>query len=502
VYAVQNVNKMRTIEECFISNPFYKIGNLIDMKSTKVVENVHKAVSHVFEIFPLVKKIVERLDQSRGRALLVGGAVRDMLLGKKLKDVDIEVHGISIDQLEQILKEFGHVRLVGKAFGVLRIDGLDVDWSIPRTDSSGRKPKVTFDPHMPLDQALLRRDLTINAMAIDMVTQKLQDPFNGLRDLQQGVLRVPDKKLFVEDPLRYFRVMQFIGRLEMTPDEELYELGKTMDLKGISHERIVQEFAKLCIKGTKPSLGIEWLRATNRLKEILPEIYDTIGVEQDPKWHPEGDVYEHSKQAMDAAVKGEYPDDEKKLTMVLAALCHDVGKVVATQKIDGRIRSLGHDVKGVPIAATFLDRVINTQKIKDTILKLVRYHMMPVSFVKGNAGPAAYKRLANKLAPQTTIEELTQLSYYDKSGRNPNRQTPFEVCPEELIEVFLERGKKYGVAQAPEPPVLMGKDLLGVVNEGPELGKLLARAYTLQIEHGIIDKEELKKRLKLHDKNE
>lgn len=467
------------------------------MKSTKVVENIQKSIFHIFTTFPLIKAIVERLDQSKGRALLVGGAVRDLLLEKPAKDIDIEVHGVSINQLEQILKEFGHVRLVGKAFGVLRIDGLDVDWSIPRTDSSGRKPKVEFDPHMPLEKALRRRDLTINAMAVDMVTKELQDPFNGLRDLEAGILRVPDKQLFIEDPLRYFRVMQFIGRLQMQPDKELYELGKTMNLSGISQERIVDEFAKLCIKGIKPSLGIQWLRDTDRLKTILPEIYDTIGIEQDPEWHPEGDVYEHSKQAMDAAVNFEYQSDEDKLTMVLASLCHDVGKVVATQTIDGRIRSLGHDVKGVPIAATFLDRVINTQKIKDTILKLVRHHMIPVAFVKNNAKAPAYKRLAKKLAPETNIQELTRLAYCDKSGRNPDRQAPFEVCPEELIEEFLAQAKKYGVGQTFEPPILMGKDLLGQVKPGPELGKLLQKAYRIQIEESVTNKDELKKRLKL-----
>lgn len=467
------------------------------MKSTKVVENVHKAILCIFNTEPLIKAIVERLDQSKGRALLVGGAVRDLLHEKLAKDIDIEVHGLSLHQLEQILKEFGHVRLVGKAFGVLRLDGLDVDWSIPRTDSSGRKPKVEFDPHMPLEQALRRRDLTVNAMAIDMITKELQDPFGGLQDLEKGILRVPDKHLFIEDPLRYFRVMQFIGRFQMTPDQELYELGKTMDLNGISQERIIEEFAKLCIKGTKPSLGIQWLQDTGRLKTLLPEIYNTIGVKQDPEWHPEGDVYEHSKQAMDAAAKLDYETEEDKLTMVLAALCHDVGKVVATQVVDGRIRSLGHDVKGVPIAAAFLDRVLNTQKIKEIILKLVRYHMMPVAFVKNNAGAPAYKRLARKLAPETTIQELTRLAQCDKSGRNPDRQAPFEICPEELIEAFLERAKKYGVDQVPEQPVLMGKDLLDTVQPGPELGKLLEKAYTIQIEEGITDKEELKKRLKL-----
>jgi tRNA nucleotidyltransferase (CCA-adding enzyme) len=466
------------------------------MKSTKVVEKVHSTLTRIYTDTPLIKKIVVRLDHSRGRALLVGGAVRDIFLEIDAKDIDIEVHGTPLNQLEEILKEFGHVRLVGKKFGVLRIDGLDVDWSIPRIDSSGRKPKVSFDPHMPLEKALLRRDLTINAMAIDMVTQTLQDPFDGLRDLESNILRVPDEKLFIEDPLRYFRVMQFIGRFQMTPDEQLYQLGKKMDLNNISQERIVEEFAKLCIKGAKPSLGIQWLYDTARLKEVLPEIYALIGVKQDPEWHPEGDVYEHSKQAMDAAVKYTYKSQEKRLTMVLAALCHDVGKAVATQIVDGRIRSKGHDIQGVPIAATFLDRVLNISKMKETILKLVRYHMMPVAFVKNNAKAGAYKRLAKKLAPHTNIEELTRLAYCDKSGRNPSRQAPFETCPEDLIDVFFARAQKYGVAQQPEEPVLSGKDILDLVDPGPEMGKLLDKAYKIQIEENITDPNELKSLLR------
>lgn len=467
------------------------------MKCIQVAENVHRVIEYVFKEFSLVKKIVDRLDASRARALLVGGAVRDALLGNQPKDIDIEVHGIGLEQLEQILKEFGHVRLVGKVFGVLRIDGLDVDWSIPRTDSSGRKPKVLFDPHMPLEQALRRRDLTINAMAIDMVIKKLEDPFGGLDDLQKRVLRVPDKDLFIEDPLRYFRVMQFIGRLQMVPDVELYALGKTMKLSEISKERIVEEFYKLCVKGTKPSLGIQWLQDTGRLKTVLPEIHATFGVEQDPEWHPEGDVYEHSKQAMDAAALQNYETDEARLIMVLAALCHDVGKVVATQNIDGRIRSLGHDVKGVPLAAQFLDRITMTAKVKETVLKLVRYHMVPIAFIKNNASAAAYKRLATKLAPETNIQQLATLAYCDKSGRNPDRQAPFVVCPEELIDIFLKRAEGYGVAKNPEPPLLTGKDIADLIEPGPKMGKLLDKAYEIQIEQGIADKVELKKRLGL-----
>ena len=200
------------------------------MQSTKVKANIQKLVKEVVPLFGNVRTIVQALSLSGARALLVGGAVRDVLRGVDVKDLDIEIHGMQLAQVEKILKRFGHVRTVGKQFGVLKIDGVDVDWSIPRSDSSGRKPKVTLDPYMSVKDAFLRRDLTINAMGIDLVTLQLEDPFDGIKDLEQKILRAPDTEKFKEDPLRFFRVMQFIGRLEMYPDAALNELCKTMDL--------------------------------------------------------------------------------------------------------------------------------------------------------------------------------------------------------------------------------------------------------------------------------
>ena len=125
---------------------------------------------------------------------------------------------------------------------------------------------MIIDPHMNFADAFKRRDLTINAMGIDLKTFELIDPWHGLEDLKKGILRAPDAKLFIEDPLRLFRVMQFIGRFQMNPDKQLNEICAKMSLAGISTERIEAEFDKLFLKSKRPSLGIRWLQEIGRLQ--------------------------------------------------------------------------------------------------------------------------------------------------------------------------------------------------------------------------------------------
>lgn len=444
--------------------------------------------------YPHVEDIIKKITSQKGRAFLVGGAVRDLLLGLPIKDLDIEVHRLTIDQLQKILSEFGPVSLVGKAFGVLRLHGLDIDWSLPRADSSGRHPEVKIDPFMKIENAFKRRDLTINAMGIDLNTFELVDPWGGCEDLQKGILRAPDANLFKEDPLRLFRVMQFVGRFGFTPDNALNELCKHMDLKGISVERIEAEFDKLLLKSAQPSLGIRWLKEIGRLQEIFPELADTIGTKQEPDWHPEGDVFEHTMQALDGGVLLDYESAEQKLTALYALMCHDLGKVSTTKLIDGRLRSIGHEEAGVPLAKSLLKRITRRVDLIRAVEKLVRYHMAPGTYPKTGAKLPAYKRLALKLAPDVTMELLAKVSLADKRGRNPDNSKPLTKEIPEVTE-FLKMVQKANVVHKPEEPVLLGRDLEGTVEPGPYMGQLLKQAYEIQIDQGITDKAELLKRI-------
>lgn len=441
------------------------------------------------KVLPTITRIVNCLLENNAHVYAVGGAVRDFLLDVPVHDLDIEVHGITSDQLEKILSQFGSVHFDGKSFGVFRIHSLDVDWSLPRRDSSGRKPAVEVDHTMDITQALKRRDLTMNAMAIDLSTGKLIDPFGGYQDLKNKILASPDRLFFVQDPLRFYRVMQFIGRFEMRPNAELDAVCKTMDISAISIERIHAEFDKLVMLSKRPSLGIYWLKDIGRIQEVLPELAATIGVEQELSWHPEGDVFEHSMQAVDAAV-GRPVEHEYKKLLIYAALCHDLGKVTTTRVIDGRLRSLGHDAAGVAPARALCKRLTGNKKLLDQVALLVRHHMSPGQFVSQKATAKAYKKLAKVLAPDVNLYILAQLAYADKLGRNPERYKPLSG-PLPVIDEFMSRAQEYGVLYEPEKALLKGEDLMPLGLKGPALGHALEKVYTYQIEQNSPSKETL-----------
>ena len=446
------------------------------------------------EQFPLVYTIVKTIDKNNGRALLVGGAVRDMVLGLPIKDLDIEVYGLTEQQLEEVLRQFGPVSTVGKAFGVLRLHGLDVDWSLPRADSPGRKPTVEIDPFMPIEVAARRRDLTMNAMSLDLITDELIDPCNGQQDIKKKLLRTPDERFFIQDPLRFYRVMQFIGRFEMLPDEQLNGLCKNMDIAAVSRERIEQEFGKLLLLSRRPSYGIRWLHAIGRLSDVLPELAATVGIEQNPAWHPEGDVFEHTMQALDAAaiIAKKYDNEFDRLVLLYAALCHDLGKVSTTRLIDGVIKSIGHERDSRRLAISMLKRITHNGDVIAAVASLALHHMAPLQFVANKAKLPAYKRLANKLDHNVTMRTLTDLCSADKRGRNGAGHEPLTGDVPGVAE-FVAMVAQAGVTDGPVEPILKGADLLDCVAPGPQMGKLLARAYEIQIEQGVTDKNILKK---------
>jgi len=480
-------------------------------------DDYQRIVQSIVQKMPIITAVAQQLQMQERRLFLVGGAVRDIYMHAFSvdHDIDIEVHGVSLVELEQMLRQFGTVMQVGKSFGVLKVAGVSIDWSLPRLDSSGRKPQVTIVENLSIEQALARRDVTINAMAIDLCAHKLYDPFHGLADLHAKILRTPHPDFFIQDPLRFYRVMQFIGRFEMYPDQILQSVCQSMDISSVSRERIELEFHKLMLKSARPSLGIRWLRDVNRIREILPEVAQLCGVMQQADYHPEGDVFEHTMQALDAAAELTYEHIDqpgpmpshgcepgpmplhgyRKLTIMYAALCHDLGKVSTTQCIDGRLRSFGHEIAGVPLARSLLQRITLHKELIEKVCLLVRYHMMPGGLVKGNASLAAYKRLAAALGSSVNMYMLSLLAVADRRGRNSDVSSGKPLQDDvPMVDTFIKRAQQAGVLYHSEAPILTGKDLLDVMQPGPLLGKVVAKAYAIQINKGITDKAELKRR--------
>ncbi|HEU5131124.1 MAG TPA: hypothetical protein VFT26_03435, partial [Pyrinomonadaceae bacterium] len=296
--------------------------------------------------------LAQAIHEAGGRALLVGGCVRDALMGVQPKDWDLEVYNLDPARLREILDQFGPVNIVGEAFTVYKL-GHHLDVSIPRRErKAGRGHKafvIEGDPAMSIAEATRRRDFTINAILQDPLSGELIDPFDGQRDIDRHILRAVSKDTFAEDSLRVLRAAQFASRFEFDIDPETVELCRSIDLSDLPAERIWGEMEKLLLRSSRPSVGLDWLRRLGAIEKLFPEIQSLIGVPQDPEWHPEGDVFVHTQLVIDQA-RGfiedlSYP---RQVTVMLAALAHDFGKPATTEFLEGRWRSRGHEEAGVP----------------------------------------------------------------------------------------------------------------------------------------------------------
>ena len=438
------------------------------------------------ELVPPVRRVALAAQRHGGRAFLVGGWVRDRARGVAVKDLDVEVFGLSLDALEKLLAAEGEVIAVVRSFGVLRLKGLDVDFSVPRRDSKVGRGHRGFraepDSELTPADAARRRDLTVNALLVDPLTGELIDPFGGMADLAARRLRAVDPATFPEDPLRPLRVAQFAARLEFAVDADLVRLCRQIDISELPPERIWEEWNKLLLRGSRPSLGLQFLREAGLLG-ATPELAALPGVAQDPEWHPEGDVWVHTLLALDRAAALRVGDARWDLPLMLGVLCHDLGKASTTRLQDGRWRSHGHDVEGVEPARRLLAGIGAPGWVVQPVAALVRAHLQPTAFVLQGAGMRAYRRLARNLdAAGVTLRLLERVACADSRGRLLPDATP---PPFTDGEEFLRRAEEYQVDEGARPDAVHGRDLLARgFAPGPEIGRWLARCREVQDETG------------------
>lgn len=245
---------------------------------------------------PISSGLVQILSQLKSQgcmSLIVGGAVRDAVMGISPKDIDIEVYNTNYENLVQILEQLGKVNLVGRAFGIVKLtdaEGNEYDFSVPRRDNkigNGHKDfAVTFDADIQPKDAAARRDFTVNSMAYDPLEKKLYDYYNGYQDIQNKVLKATSEA-FAEDPLRVLRGMQFAARFGFDVDPETAEMAKSIKNEPLVKERVSEEWMKLCIKGKYPGKALLYLVKTGWI-DNYPQLKSMIGVLQYPPFHPEG----------------------------------------------------------------------------------------------------------------------------------------------------------------------------------------------------------------------
>jgi tRNA nucleotidyltransferase (CCA-adding enzyme) len=437
------------------------------------------------------------IHEAGGRALLVGGCVRDALMHGQPKDWDLEVYNLDAARLREILDQFGPVNVVGEAFTVYKI-GKHLDVSIPRRErKAGRGHKafvIQGDPLMSVAEATRRRDFTINAILQDPLTGELIDPFNGRRDIEQHVLRAVSQETFAEDSLRVLRAAQFAARFEFDIETDTVELCRTIDLSDLPAERIWGEMEKLLLRASRPSIGLEWLRRLGVIEKLFPEIQSLIGVPQDPEWHPEGDVFVHTQLVIDRAreliEELSYP---RQVTVMLAALAHDFGKPATTEFLEERWRSRGHEEAGVPPSESFLDRInvhtIDGYHVRDQVIALVREHLKPGEFYKkrDEVGEGAFRRLARRCEPDL----LYRVAKADSLGRNADWVPRDKWYGSEAQEWFIQRSRELQVDQRPPDPLLLGRHLLELgVAPGPRMGEITSAVYEMQLDGRVRDLDE------------
>jgi len=433
--------------------------------------------------------LAEAIRAEGGRAFLVGGCVRDELMGKQPKDWDVEVYGIDSLPLREMLDRFGPVNVVGEAFTVYKI-GAHLDISLPRRErKTGRGHRafvIEGDPEMTVEEATKRRDFTINAILKDPLTGEVIDPFSGRNDLSAKILRAVSPQTFSEDSLRVLRATQFAARFEFEIDMETVELCRSIDLSDLPPERIWGEMEKLLLRARHPSIGLDWLRKLGALDQLFPELKALINVPQDPEWHPEGDVFVHTCLVVDRARELiddlEYP---RQVTIMLAALCHDFGKPATTEFVDGRIRSREHEEAGVEPTNTFLDRLnihtLDGYDVRAQAIALVRDHLKPGEFYKkrDEVGDGAFRRLARKCE----LDLLYRVAKADSLGRNAEWVPPEKWYDADAQEWFIARARELEVESQAPAPLLLGRHLLEMgLAPGPRIGAITRAVYEMQLD--------------------
>jgi len=434
--------------------------------------------------FATATAIARRVRDAGGRALIVGGWVRDRLMDHPSKDLDLEVYGLSAERLKEVLAEFGSVNTVGESFTVYKV--ADIDVALPRRESrkgrGHRAFEVTGDPNLSSVDAARRRDFTINAIGWDPLTGEYIDPFDGRSDIASRVLRAVDARTFGEDSLRVLRALQFAARFGLRVDQATLDLCRQIELDDLPAERIWGEMEKLLLLAARPSIGFGLALDLGVIDRLFPEIKALVGCEQEPEWHPEGDVWVHTLLVIDQArTRIDDLDRPRQIVVMLGAVCHDLGKPPTTAFLDGRIRSIDHEQAGVAPATAVLDRLnihtIDGYDVRKQVLGIVAHHLKPGMFRQSPTpvSDGAFRRLAQKV----DLEMLARVAKSDCLGRTGG----FDCS---AMDWFLERARELGVQHAPPDPLVKGRHLLALgLTPGPRLGDVLRQIYEKQLDGSI-----------------
>jgi len=433
---------------------------------------------------------IEEVLKAGGKVYEVGGSVRDRLLKRPLKDRDLIIRHLSIETIGNILKPFGKVHFVGKSFGVLKFypngkEQTAIDIAIPRKEvSTGvghRDFKVDYDPDLPLEADLGRRDFTINAMALDLETQNIIDPFDGQKDLKKRLLRQVFKEAFIEDPLRLLRAIQFAARFNLTiePDTMAAMKEHASLISTVSGERIIEELGKL-MTADHPSRGFYQMAETGLLGHLFPILNQTIGINQEKQ--AGDDVFHHTMKVLDATRKDSAIDHPGDLELMFAALFHDIGKVKTNRYSEKEQRTVfyGHQIVSARLARKILKN-LHSPTIgvnPNDVSHLIEHHMFET---KSFFSDKAIRRFISKIGKDQIFRLIDLRTADNRGGKYPDGIKGVSKLKKRIIDE-ISRKPPFGAQDL----AVSGCDIMKIgVPEGPSIGKIL----TACVEH-VLDEPE------------
>ena len=419
----------------------------------------------------MIREIALRMHALGGRALLVGGCVRDELLSIPCYDIDCEIHGVEPEKLKDLLLQIGAIDETGSVYGIYTLKGSGLDIALPRRErrtGPGHKDfEVHVEPFLSPEAAAARRDFTVNAIMRDALTGEYVDPFGGMQDLKNGILRAVPGGQFEEDPLRVLRGAQFAARFHLAPDDETIEKMRRMPVHHLSGARVFLEMKKALLMADRPSVFFRILEQANALDCWFKEISDLRKAPQNPAYHPEGDAFEHTMMVLDAAaeIRNQMKDP---LSFMLAALTHDLGKANTTKKNEkGNWASIGHEHTGVPLCEKMLSRLLVSKNVIAYAQNMCRLHMRVHTCYYGKARVSRTNVLFDE---SVNPKELAWLVVCDSRGTGKERSQA-----DEEERFIFERLKAYQ-AVIDEGMPTAGMLMEMGVKPGPNMKKGLAFA--------------------------
>jgi tRNA nucleotidyltransferase/poly(A) polymerase len=436
------------------------------------VEKFTKTLSIILEKNPNILDICKRINFFNGKTYLVGGTIRDIFFEFNYKadkfDFDIEVHNLTEEKLIAILSEFGTVSKIGSFFGVFSINGINAEFALPRIDGIGRNPEVKILKNITIEESLKRRDITINAIACELpFNGKIIDPFDGINCIKEKIIKAVNYEKFKDDPLRVFRVMRYMAIFELQIERKLIDLCKSMEIKGISHERIYQELYLMFLYAENPSIGLAFIEDVNKIEYISSFLkYEYKSLFEKP----------HYTFLMTDKISIE--DKNKRLIYRFAAICVENTTKNITEIFKDGNKDLVNKIRFI---------IASRNRIKDCLSKgikteerLFKYKILAFDSNKFNLN---LYELSNFFLFSNKNIYIIMLDLINSIGENVEFKPIYAMQKKETLEYnkFLKKAKELNILYTYEKPLLKGEDLLEIVKEEKLWGKILNKVYEYQI---------------------